>query len=212
MILFLMPMYAIQKVPAMRKYGGHISNIHVVIHRPDCHLRWRYRYCSAKSFSAAYRGASLSTAQWMPMISVFRIFKIGGLQVLTVGPMKTGKQFAVDLGAAISRMSPASWWMSPRLSVIDGQGHHLISPLLWAIAGANRYRRHSVLYPGCEHHGRLPAGRNATLIKSNFPVDKCIISTPLTCLCMKTGCVLPLAGDKVLWPNLLLHWRRLYRR
>lgn len=30
MILFLMPMYAIQKVPAMRKYSGHISNIFVV--------------------------------------------------------------------------------------------------------------------------------------------------------------------------------------
>lgn len=31
MILFLMPMYAIQKVPAMRKYSGHVSNIFVVI-------------------------------------------------------------------------------------------------------------------------------------------------------------------------------------
>ncbi|WP_310606252.1 HAAAP family serine/threonine permease [Buttiauxella brennerae] len=31
MILFLMPMYAIQKVPAMRKYSGHISNVFVVI-------------------------------------------------------------------------------------------------------------------------------------------------------------------------------------
>lgn len=31
MILFLMPMYAIHKVPAMRKYSGHISNIFVVI-------------------------------------------------------------------------------------------------------------------------------------------------------------------------------------
>ncbi|GGD24910.1 serine transporter [Franconibacter daqui] len=31
MILFLMPMYAIQKVPAMRKYSGHISNIFVVV-------------------------------------------------------------------------------------------------------------------------------------------------------------------------------------
>lgn len=30
-ILFLMPMYAIQKVPAMRKYSGHISNVFVVI-------------------------------------------------------------------------------------------------------------------------------------------------------------------------------------
>ncbi len=26
-----MPMYAIQKVPAMRKYSGHISNVFVVI-------------------------------------------------------------------------------------------------------------------------------------------------------------------------------------
>ncbi len=31
MILFLMPMYAIHKVPAMRKYSGHISNVFVVI-------------------------------------------------------------------------------------------------------------------------------------------------------------------------------------
>jgi serine transporter len=31
MILFLMPMYAIQKVPAMRKYSGNISNVFVVI-------------------------------------------------------------------------------------------------------------------------------------------------------------------------------------
>lgn len=31
MILFLMPMYAIQKVPAMRKYSGQISNVFVVI-------------------------------------------------------------------------------------------------------------------------------------------------------------------------------------
>ena len=31
MILFLMPMYAIAKVPAMRKYSGKISNIFVVI-------------------------------------------------------------------------------------------------------------------------------------------------------------------------------------
>jgi len=30
-ILFLMPMYAIQKVPAMRKYSGHISNVFVVL-------------------------------------------------------------------------------------------------------------------------------------------------------------------------------------
>lgn len=30
LILFLMPMYAIQKVPAMQKYSGHISNIFVV--------------------------------------------------------------------------------------------------------------------------------------------------------------------------------------
>lgn len=30
-VLFLMPMYAIQKVPAMRKYSGHISNVFVVI-------------------------------------------------------------------------------------------------------------------------------------------------------------------------------------
>ncbi|OON36989.1 HAAAP family serine/threonine permease [Izhakiella australiensis] len=31
MILFLMPMYAIAKVPAMRKYSGHISNAFVVL-------------------------------------------------------------------------------------------------------------------------------------------------------------------------------------
>ncbi|MGC6229299.1 MULTISPECIES: HAAAP family serine/threonine permease [Hafnia] len=31
MILFLMPMYAIHKVPAMRKYSGHISNVFVVV-------------------------------------------------------------------------------------------------------------------------------------------------------------------------------------
>ena len=31
MILFLMPMYAIQKVPAMRKYSGHVSNVFVVL-------------------------------------------------------------------------------------------------------------------------------------------------------------------------------------
>jgi len=31
MILFLMPMYAIQKVPAMRQYSGKISNVFVVI-------------------------------------------------------------------------------------------------------------------------------------------------------------------------------------
>ncbi|VEA64340.1 Serine transporter [Serratia plymuthica] len=30
MLLFLMPMYAIRKVPAMRKYSGHISNVFVV--------------------------------------------------------------------------------------------------------------------------------------------------------------------------------------
>ena len=30
-LLFLMPMYAIQKVPAMRKYSGHVSNVFVVI-------------------------------------------------------------------------------------------------------------------------------------------------------------------------------------
>lgn len=31
MLLFIMPMYAIHKVPAMRKYSGHISNLFVVI-------------------------------------------------------------------------------------------------------------------------------------------------------------------------------------
>jgi len=31
MILFLMPMYAIQRVPAMRQYSGKISNVFVVI-------------------------------------------------------------------------------------------------------------------------------------------------------------------------------------
>ncbi|GAB2945461.1 HAAAP family serine/threonine permease [Hafnia psychrotolerans] len=31
MLLFLMPMYAIRKVPSMRKYSGHISNVFVVI-------------------------------------------------------------------------------------------------------------------------------------------------------------------------------------
>lgn len=31
MLLFLMPMYAIRKVPAMRKYRGHISNLFVVV-------------------------------------------------------------------------------------------------------------------------------------------------------------------------------------
>nr|MCD4592632.1 HAAAP family serine/threonine permease [Proteus mirabilis]MCD4596226.1 HAAAP family serine/threonine permease [Proteus mirabilis]MCD4599737.1 HAAAP family serine/threonine permease [Proteus mirabilis]MCD4615832.1 HAAAP family serine/threonine permease [Proteus mirabilis]MCD4621264.1 HAAAP family serine/threonine permease [Proteus mirabilis] len=31
MLLFLMPMYAIRKVPAMKKYQGHISNVFVVI-------------------------------------------------------------------------------------------------------------------------------------------------------------------------------------
>ncbi|BFO09301.1 hypothetical protein GGER_18110 [Serratia rubidaea] len=31
MLLFLMPMYAIRKVPAMRKYAGHISNAFVVL-------------------------------------------------------------------------------------------------------------------------------------------------------------------------------------
>lgn len=31
MLLFLMPMYAIRKVPAMRKYSGHISNVFVVV-------------------------------------------------------------------------------------------------------------------------------------------------------------------------------------
>lgn len=31
MILFLMPMYAIHKIPAMRQYNGKISNIFVVI-------------------------------------------------------------------------------------------------------------------------------------------------------------------------------------
>lgn len=31
MLLFLMPMYAIRNVPAMRKYSGHISNLFVVI-------------------------------------------------------------------------------------------------------------------------------------------------------------------------------------
>lgn len=31
MLLFLMPMYAIHKVPAMKKYSGHISNVFVVI-------------------------------------------------------------------------------------------------------------------------------------------------------------------------------------
>ncbi|GAL03766.1 serine transporter [Photobacterium aphoticum] len=31
MLLFIMPMYAIKKVPAMRKYSGAISNVFVVI-------------------------------------------------------------------------------------------------------------------------------------------------------------------------------------
>ncbi len=31
MLLFLMPMYAIHKVPAMRKYSGQISNVFVVL-------------------------------------------------------------------------------------------------------------------------------------------------------------------------------------
>lgn len=30
-LLFLMPMYAISKVPAMRKYSGKLSNIFIVI-------------------------------------------------------------------------------------------------------------------------------------------------------------------------------------
>ena len=31
MLLFIMPMYAIRKVPAMRKYAGHLSNLFVVV-------------------------------------------------------------------------------------------------------------------------------------------------------------------------------------
>jgi len=31
MLLFLMPMYAIRKVPAMKKYSGQLSNVFVVI-------------------------------------------------------------------------------------------------------------------------------------------------------------------------------------
>ena len=30
-LLFLMPMYAIRRVPAMRKYAGHMSNVFVTL-------------------------------------------------------------------------------------------------------------------------------------------------------------------------------------
>ncbi|SUG46031.1 serine transporter [Salmonella enterica subsp. arizonae] len=40
MILFLMPMYAIQKVPAMRKYSGSYQQHLRCGNRPDCHLRY----------------------------------------------------------------------------------------------------------------------------------------------------------------------------
>ncbi len=45
----------------MRKYSGHIQQQQRIRcdYGPDCHLRY-FLYCSkAKSFSAAYRGASL---------------------------------------------------------------------------------------------------------------------------------------------------------
>lgn len=51
MILFLMPMYAIQKVPAMRKYSGHISNVFVVIMGLIA-ISAIFTLCSANSFNA----------------------------------------------------------------------------------------------------------------------------------------------------------------
>ncbi|GAB3916603.1 hypothetical protein GCM10029976_000390 [Kribbella albertanoniae] len=53
MILFLMPMYAIQKVPAMRKYSGHISNVFVVVMGLIA-ISAIFYFCSAKSFRAAF--------------------------------------------------------------------------------------------------------------------------------------------------------------
>lgn len=54
MILFLMPMYAIQKVPAMRKYSGHISNVFVVIMGLIA-ISAIFYLCSANSFNVSPR-------------------------------------------------------------------------------------------------------------------------------------------------------------
>ncbi len=101
MILFLMPMYAIQKVPAMRKYSGHISNVFVVIMGLDCHLRHFLLAVQLISPAPSSDGAllPLTDSNGRIMISVFDIFKIGigPSSSHTVGPMKAGKQFTDDL-------------------------------------------------------------------------------------------------------------------
>ena len=58
MILFLMPMYAIQKVPAMRKYSGHISNVFVVVMGLIANLRNLLLSVQLSPFAPLSGGAS----------------------------------------------------------------------------------------------------------------------------------------------------------
>ena len=104
MILFLMPMYAIQKVPAMRKYSGHISNVFVVDYGPDCNLRNLLLSVQLSPLAPLSGRRFLRfNAMYLLMISVFDIFKIGigPSSSHTVGPMKAGKQFTDDLIARV---------------------------------------------------------------------------------------------------------------
>ena len=101
MILFLMPMYAIQKVPAMRKYSGGQQRV-CGYHGPYrylCDLLLPVHHVLMNARAAFGRRTPLTESNGRIMISVFDIFKIGigPSSSHTVGPMKAGKQFTDDL-------------------------------------------------------------------------------------------------------------------
>lgn len=135
MILFLMPMYAIQKVPAMRKYSGHISNVFVVIMGLIA-ISAIFYLCSVNSLRRFGRRTSIHNGRLM--ISVFDIFKIGigPSSSHTVGPMKAGKQFTDDLIARgiLTDVTRVVVDVYGSLS-LTGKGHHTDIAIIMGPAG-----------------------------------------------------------------------------
>ena len=208
MILFLMPMYAIQKVPAMRKYSGHVSNVFVVIMGliaisaifypctpcSDCHPR---RLRTAHS-------SSLTESNGRIMISVFDIFKIGigPSSSHTVGPMKAGKQFTDDLIARgiLHDVTRVVVDVYGSLS-LTGKATIPISPLSWAWRGTCRIPlilMRSRLHPDVNTHGRLLLANGEHEVE--FPVDHCMNFHADNLSLHENGMrITALAGDKAVY-------------
>ena len=142
MILFLMPMYAIQKVPAMRKYSGHVSNIFVVIMGLIAISAIFYPCTPCSDYHPrrprTAHSSSLTESNGRIMISVFDIFKIGigPSSSHTVGPMKAGKQFTDDLIARgiLHDITRVVVDVYGSLS-LTGKGHHTDIAIIMGPAG-----------------------------------------------------------------------------